>query len=365
MQAWPELDEKEKIDRIRLSMTKGIGPVSFQALIEEHENARTALDHIEAKGKTVSEPTEINALLSKNRKHAVHTLIWGDKSYPKLLAETPDAPPVLFAKGNIGLLNTPTIAIVGARNASAAGIKLTAKLASPLGEVGYMICSGLARGIDTAAHKTSLDTGTIACVAGGLDVPYPPENEDLFNKITKQGVIISELPLGVKPQARHFPRRNRLIAGLSLGVIVIEAAKKSGSLITARLAGDYGRDVFAVPGSPLDPRSFGTNQLIRQGAILTRDANDVFENLPALKDDTTRNRELTSESADSDIQERIPTPDNSNKSVLPLLSPDPNSIDDVIRLSGRDAGEVHAEILALELDGKIIKHTGGRISLAP
>jgi len=365
MQAWPELDEKEKIDRIRLSMTKGIGPVSFQALIDEHENAQTVIDHIVAKGKIVPEATEINALLSKNRKQAVHTLVWGDKSYPKLLAETPDAPSVLFAKGDIGQLNKPMIAIVGARNSSAAGIKLTTKLASPLGDAGYMICSGLARGIDTAAHKASLDGGTIACVAGGLDVPYPPENEDLFNKITKQGVIISELPLGVKPQARHFPRRNRLIAGLSLGVIVIEAAKKSGSLITARLAGDYGRDVFAVPGSPLDPRSFGTNQLIREGAILTRDANDVFEHLPLLANDTTRVTEPASVSAGSDTQGRIPTHHNSNNNILSLLSPDPSLIDDIIRLSGRGAGEVHAEILALELSGKIIKHAGGRISLAP
>jgi DNA processing protein len=382
----PELSRSEKIYRIQLARISGIGPVTFQRLINDYGNAATALKLHDFKNRKIHSIDIVEAQLKETQKFGAHTLIWGDKHYPRYLYELPDAPPILYAKGDISLLQRQTFGIVGARNASASGVKLTNSFAQTLGASGYIIASGLARGIDTAAHKASLQTGTIACIAGGLDMPYPPENTNLFNKIMQSGVVITEMPLGTQPQARHFPRRNRLIAGLSIGVIIIEAAKKSGSLITAKLAADYGRDIFAVPGSPLDPRSYGTNQLIKDGAVLTRDIDDILElqnefqpaplppaqplPKPPAEKITKETPPITNEasithevSATIPIQPLQPS-QTPTDIILNLLSPSPVHIDDIIRQSGLPAHEATAIITTLEIEEQIVKHSGGRISLS-
>ncbi len=380
----PDLSRSEKIYRIQLARISGIGPVTFQKLLEEYGTADQALKNHNFKNKKVIDTNEVELLLKQTQKFGAHTLIWGDSAYPRYLYELPDAPPILYAKGNIALLQAPTIGAVGARNASAVGVKLTKTLTSELGNKGYIIASGLARGIDTAAHQASLKSGTIACIAGGLDIPYPPENEDLYKEIIKNGVAITEMPLGIQPQARHFPRRNRLIAGLSEGVIVIEAAKKSGSLITARLAGEYGREVFAVPGSPMDPRSYGTNQLIKDGAILTRDVDDILEALsnaplrsritPQLEPAITEPNPIASAASVASPQDNEnikPSPSsskapiNQEDRILELLSPHPVHIDEIIRQSGIKTSDASTILTTLEITGRIIKHSGGRISLLP
>ncbi|UTW54255.1 DNA-processing protein DprA [Kordiimonas sp. SCSIO 12610] len=376
---FPELSRTEKIHRMRISNISGIGPVTFQKLIDDYGSAEKALENHDFKNKKVINIKDIETNLKQTQTFGAHTLIWGDKQYPRYLYELSDAPPVLYAKGNINLLQAPTIGIVGARNASASGHKITSNIAAELGKAGYIVASGLARGIDTSAHKASIKTGTIACVAGGIDMPYPPENTDLFDQIIRHGVIISEMPLGTQPQARHFPRRNRLIAGLSIGVVVIEAAQKSGSLITAKLAADYGRDVFAVPGSPLDPRAHGTNQLIKDGAILTRSAEDILDTQSALPNTMLKNMDrrplidITDDETSRIEEEEAPStsapPSHSVQSseniVLELLSLEPVHIDEIIRRSNLSVHIATAIITTLEIEGKIIKHSGGRISLSP
>ena len=377
----PDLSRSEKIYRIQLARMSGIGPVTFQKLIEEYGTAEQAIKCHNFKDKKIIDINAVESSLKQTQQFGAHTLIWGDKTYPRYLYELPDAPPILYAKGDITLLQAPTIGAVGARNASAVGIKLTKTLAGELGKKEYTIASGLARGIDTAAHQASLKTGTIACVAGGLDIPYPPENETLYEKITQEGVAITEMPLGTKPQARHFPRRNRLISGLSQGVIVIEAAKKSGSLITARLAGEYGREVFAVPGSPLDPRSYGTNQLIKDGAVLTRDINDILEALPdkhagnrTSSEPPEKQKTKKPDTVETDVDKNTASQPTEPASIdagkqedliLSLLSLNPVHIDEIIRQSGIKTGDAATILTTLEITGRIIKHSGGRISLSP
>jgi len=260
------------------------------------------------------------------------------------------------------VLTRPTVAIVGARNASANGRLIAGTLAREIGAAGYSIASGLARGIDSAAHEAALDTGTVAVVAGGIDVIYPPENEALYRSIATRGAVVAEMPIGTVPQARHFPRRNRLISGLSLGVVVVEAALRSGSLITARFALEQGREVFAVPGSPLDPRSAGANGLIREGALLVESAADVIAALSAQKPPLSTREELkftpapAADPAEREVAAARPV-------LLELLSPEPVAVDELLRACPFSPAAVQTALLELELAGRLARHPGNRVSL--
>jgi DNA processing protein len=288
-------------------------------------------------------------------------LFLGDGAYPALLAATETAPPVIYARGDATLLDRPAVAIVGARNASAAGIRFARQLSHDLAEADHVVISGLARGIDAAAHQAALARGTIAVVAGGIDVAYPPEHADLMAQIAEHGLVLAEQPPGVQPQARHFPRRNRIIAALAAGTVVVEGALRSGSLITARVAADLGREVMAVPGSPLDPRAQGCNQLIREGATLIQSAADVLEALgnfsgqPAVRFNV----------ADAVLPAPALVADPDARAALcRMLSPTPAPVDELVRLTGLPAAQVASVLLDLELEGQIVRHAGARVALA-
>ena len=291
----------------------------------------------------------------------------GEPDYPLRLAMIDDAPPLIAVRGELAALARPMVAIVGARNASAAGIKFAERLARELGEAGLVVASGLARGIDAAAHRGSVATGTVAAIAGGHNSIYPPEHAPLADAIAKNGVVLSEMPLGHEPRARDFPRRNRLISGLAAGVVVIEAAQRSGSLITARMALEHGREVFAVPGSPLDPRCEGSNNLLKQGAAPVTEANDVVS---ALRPIFERPSRLSAQEPDHPIapneprQSREPTDDQRDR-LIALLGPTPVGVDDLIRLSGLPPALVRTVLLELELAGRLERHGGGQVSLTP
>jgi DNA processing protein len=285
-------------------------------------------------------------------------LALGQGLYPRLLAELEDAPPLLMAKGNLNLLDREAIAIVGARNASAAACRFARGLAYDLGQRDLAVVSGLARGIDSAAHDGSLESGTIGVVAGGVDVFYPPENEERQKGLYERGLVLAEMPPATEPRARHFPYRNRIIAGLAAGTVVVEAAPRSGSLITARLAAEAGREVMAVPGSPLDPRAQGCNQLIRDGATLIQTADDVVEavRLPA----TAVHAEPTPYEQPEEING-----DDALGVIEELLGPSPVPVDEIIRLSGAPSGAVQMALLELDLAGRLERHAGNKVSLRP
>jgi DNA processing protein len=285
-----------------------------------------------------------------------------DADYPETLAAIYDAPPLLYLHGDVALLRRKAVAIVGARNASANGRRLAEDVARDLGAAGFVVVSGLARGIDHAAHRGSLDSGTVAVVAGGIDIAYPPDNEELQREIVRRGVLVAEMPPGTVPQAKHFPRRNRLISGLSLGVLVVEAALQSGSLITARMALEQGREVLAVPGSPLDPRCRGTNNLLRQGAILAEGAADVIAALAGMSGDSQSPIDLQNALQFSEITQD--SPDAATvRTVLELLGPDPVMVDELVRQCHLSAPAVRAVLLELELAGRLERHPGNRVSL--
>ena len=285
-------------------------------------------------------------------------LALGQGLYPRLLAEMDDAPPLLIARGDLKLLDRTAVAIVGARNASAAACRFARGLAHDLGQQDLVVVSGLARGVDSAAHDGALESGTIGVIAGGVDVFYPPENEQRQRTMYERGLVIAEMPPGTEPRARHFPYRNRIIAGISAGTVVVEAAPRSGSLITARLAAEAGREVMAVPGSPLDPRAQGCNQLIRDGATLVQNARDVVEELGPV--------EARVRSSGSDYRTE-PAPVNGDDEALAgveeLLGPSPVPVDEIIRLSGASSGAVQMALLELDLAGKLDRHAGGKVSL--
>ena len=285
-------------------------------------------------------------------------LVLGQGLYPRLLAELEDAPPLLIAKGNLGLLDRQAVATVGARNASAAACRFARGLAHELGQHDIVVVSGLARGIDSAAHDGALETGTIGVIAGGIDVFYPPENEARQKAMFERGLVVAEMPPGTEPRARHFPYRNRIIAGMSSGTVVVEAAPRSGSLITARLAAEAGREVMAVPGSPLDPRAQGCNQLIRDGATLVQNAADVVEALrpyqPRVRSSSTPYEPRPEEMLDGE---------DVLASVEALLGPSPAPVDEIIRLSGATSGSVQMALLELDLAGRLDRHAGNKVSL--
>jgi DNA processing protein len=287
-------------------------------------------------------------------------LALGEDEYPAQLAAIDDAPPLLAVRGQADVLNRPIIAMVGSRNASAAGVKLAERLARDLGAAGFVVVSGLARGIDAAAHRASVTTGTVAVLAGGHDSIYPPEHAPLVEALIANGAAVSEMPLGYEPRGRDFPRRNRLISGLALGVIVVEAAQKSGSLITGRMALEQNREVFAVPGSPLDPRAAGTNSLLKQGAVMVTEAEDVLIVLRPIIGQRPEPPNPEPPVEDSPLPE--PSPD-ARARIVALLGPTPVSADDLVRLSGASATLVQATLLELELAGRLKRQQGGRVAL--
>jgi len=356
---------EDLVDRLRLLRTPGIGPVTFRQLIMRYGTPSAALNAVpdlarRGGGKAPALKTRGDAEreITRVEKLGAKFLVLGQGLYPRLLAELEDAPPLLIAKGNLNLLDKQSVAIVGARNASAAACRFARGLAHDLGQHDLIIVSGLARGIDSAAHDGALGSGTIGVIAGGIDIFYPPENEERQKALFEQGLVLAEMQPGTEPRARHFPYRNRIIAGLSSGTIVVEAAPRSGSLITARLAADAGREVMAVPGSPLDPRAQGCNQLIRDGATLIQNAADVVEAIRPFESRVRSASELF------EAAEQM-NGDDALMLVEELLGPSPVPVDEIIRLSGAPSGAVQMALLELDLAGRLDRHAGNKVSLRP
>jgi DNA processing protein len=357
---------EDLVDRLRLLRTAGIGPVTFRQLLRRFGTAAAAIEAVPdlarrggGKAPRLFERGEAEREIARVEKLGARYLTLGQGLYPRLLAALEDAPPLLIAKGNLNLLDRTAIAIVGARNASAAACRFARGLAHDLGQQDLVVVSGLARGVDSAAHDGALESGTIGVIAGGVDTFYPPENEARQRAMYERGLVLAEMPPGTEPRARHFPYRNRIIAGVSAGTIVVEAAPRSGSLITARLAAEAGRDVMAVPGSPLDPRAQGCNQLIRDGATLIQNAEDVVEELGPV------GRVRSSVIPYRPEPELVNGDDNAVDLVEELLGPSPVPVDEVIRLSGASSGAVQMALLELDLAGRLDRHAGGKVSLRP
>ena len=357
----------DRIARLRLIRSASIGPVTYAQLLARFGSAEAALDAIPGlaargggRGPRLASAADVEREMAQIERLGARYLVLGEEGYPPLLAEAESAPPALMVKGDLSLLERQAVAIVGARNASAAACRFARGLAQALGDAGLVVVSGLARGIDSAAHDGALETGTAGVIAGGIDVIYPPENEERQRAVAECGLLIAEMPPGTEPRARHFPWRNRIIAGLATGTVVIEAAPKSGSLITARLAADYGREVMAVPGSPLDPRAQGCNLLIREGATLIQTAEDVLEAIRPGAIPSPRTpapvRQAAAPIAEAGDAER--------NALAALLGPTPVPVDELIRQSGLAPALVPTILLELELGGRLERHAGGKVSLA-
>ena len=354
------LSHAERFARLRLARTDQIGPVTFRQLLERFGSAERALEALPdlirrggSHGHTVPPVERIEAELEAGERAGARLIVLGDADYPEMLAAVDPPPPLLWTLGDASLMARPCIAVVGARIASAGGQRIARGMSQQLGEAGHVVVSGLARGIDAAAHTGALPTGTVAVLGGGVDDIYPPDNADLYAQIVEQGCVVSESPVGARAQAKDFPRRNRIISGLSRGVIVVEAELRSGSLITARLAGEQGRDVFAVPGSPLDPRSRGPNELLRQGAILCEGLDDVeraFSTLRTLREPAPDN---PFDGAPDEIEAAL------IERVAALLSPTPTPRDELARALGLPIGAVAAALLELNLMGRAELLPGG------
>jgi len=359
-----------------LAQTEGVGPIAWRRLLSRFGSAEAALAALPRLARAGGRDTppaiptaaEAERELDRLAKLGARLLVVDESGYPPLLAMLDDAPPVIAVQGDAALLSARSVAMVGGRNASANGQRMAENLAAGLART-VVVVSGLARGIDAAAHTGALATGrTVAVVAGGLDLAYPPEHAALQQRIAELGAIVAEAPLGTAPQARHFPRRNRIIAGLSLGVVVVEAALRSGSLITARIAQEIGREVFAVPGSPTDPRSRGANDLLRQGAILTETAEDVLDNLPlhpmcasSLDQGVTAPPGLAEPRPE--LADDSPDLPRARSQVLDLLSPSPTPVDDVVRRCQFSPAAVMVVLLELELAGRLEMLPGNRVVL--
>jgi DNA processing protein len=361
------ITDTDRLNRLRLIRTDNVGPRTFRSLLNHFGDARTALARLPdlarrggaaGPGRTCSEE-DARAELALSKKIGVSLLAPGEAGYPPRLATLDDAPPLLGLRGAAEVPMRPMIAIVGSRNASGAGLKFAGQLARDLGDAGFVVISGLARGIDQAAHRATIQSGTVAVLAGGHDRIYPPEHTDLLAALLEAGAAISEMPLGHVPRARDFPRRNRLISGAALGVVVVEAAHRSGSLITARIAAEQGREVFAVPGSPLDPRAAGTNDLIKQGATLVTEAADVISAVGPIME---RPIVLGAREDDGEPLDFEAAPSDRTR-IVNLLGPSPVSLDDLIRMSGASPAIVRTVLLELELAGRLERHGGGLVSL--
>jgi DNA processing protein len=351
--------------RLRLIRSANIGPVSYRQLIARFgsaEAALAALPDLAMRGggafRAAPEAAIEKELVQAKALGARHIFL-DDADYPALLAEIDNGPAAIMIMGNLALADRPVVAMVGARNASASACRFARDLARELGEAGIVVASGLARGIDTAAHQGSLDSGTTGVIAGGIDIVYPPENADLQRMVAEKGLLIAEMPPGTEPRARHFPHRNRIIAGLALGTVVVEAVPKSGSLITARLAGEYGREVMAVPGSPLDPRARGCNQLIREGATLVQDASEIAELVRPL-DMRMPVRRPGNAAAKVELAE---AGDPERQAVSSLLGMSFVAVDEIVRQSGLPSPLVQSVLLEYELAGRLERGAGARVRL--
>ncbi len=358
----------ERIDRIRLCRTPNIGPVTCQLLLARYKTAANAIEavaELSAKGGRRITPVSrqhIQQEIAQNTEIGADFIVWGDSDYPAHLAQFSDAPFVLTAIGHSHLIHKQGIGIVGARNASINACKLAHSYARQIGEAGNIIISGLARGIDKASHEGSLATGTVAVLANGLDTIYPADHEALFRQIAEQGLILSERAIGTKPTARLFPARNRLIASLSSAVLIVEAARNSGSIITAREAAERGIDVMAIPGSPLDPRSAGCNQLIQDGAFLVQSVDDIFSHINNLRDVQMTKAPAYQPEIEMDIHISAQEIEYLKVKLLDCLAHDPISVDELARFCHVSAGMINAVLLELELSGTIQRHFGNKIS---
>jgi len=366
----PTRDDGDRFARLRLIRSRRVGPATYLRLMAEHGSALAALDALPEVARAAGvkeysacpEPV-VTAEMRAARRAGARMICLGDPDYPRALADVADAPPVLWAMGQVGLMQRPALALIGTRNASSLGARMARRLSADLGAAGFVVVSGLARGIDALCHEAALETGTIAVQAGGLDVLYPAENADLAHRIGRAGLRVSEQPFGLQPQARHFPRRNRIVSGLAQAVIVIEAAARSGSLITARYALDQGREVLAVPGHPMDSRASGGNLLIRDGAVLVRSAEDVIEALGA-----PATAPPPRAKAPPPLHKSDPAPAGAPKpegglegAILAQLGEQPVAEDQLIRDLGQDTRAVAQALAILELAGRIERSAGGMV----
>ena len=365
-----KLSPDQRLDWLRLIRSENVGPRTFRMLLNHCGSADAALKALPdlarrggaARPVRICTREEAAGELAAAAKMGVALVALGEEAYPAQLANIDDAPPLLAVRGKCAALNHPMIAMVGSRNASAAGVKIAEKLARDLGAAGLLVVSGLARGIDAVAHRGSMATGTVAVLAGGHDRIYPSEHVPLVEALIANGAAVSEMPFGYEPRGRDFPRRNRLISGLAYGVIVVEAARKSGSLITSRMALEQNREVFAVPGSPLDPRAEGSNALLKQGAVMVTEAEDV---LAVLRPIIGHRAALPiGELQFQDSSPPAPEPPlDARARVMALLGPTPVTADDLIRLSGTSTAMVQTTLLELELAGRLKRQQGGRVAL--
>ena len=372
------LSQTECIDRLRLFRSETVGPITFYKLLAKFGTATQALKALPLmakRGGKKKNPRIMSVQEAENELHLLNKfggrlIVFGDNDYPEWLQTMEDAPPVLSIMGDANLLSQSCVAIVGARNASANAKRFTQVLAGDLGRKNQIIVSGLARGIDTAAHKASVQSGTIAVVAGGIDQIYPSENTDLYNEIAEYGCVVSEMPFGMAPTAHHFPRRNRIVSGLSKGVVIVEASMRSGSLITARLAAEQGREVFAVPGFPGDPRAAGPNHLIQNGAKLIQNADDIIEEIAAMDSKFIKPQANLFDSIAETYtpfiydEEHSQTLENSHEAILQKLNHLPTEVDEISRSCHISIKDIQTVLLELELAGEIHRHPGNRISKA-
>lgn len=370
------LSDEQRLSWLQLIRSENVGPATFRDLVNHFGSATAALEALPELAKRGGVAARVRIAtrecaeteMQAAARIGARFIGLGESAYPPLLRGLDHPPPLVCVRGKLDVKGRVLTAIVGSRNASIAGMKLAARFAAELGANGHIIVSGLARGIDSSAHKASLRSGTIAVLAGGIDCPFPESHTNLAEEIVENGgALVSEMPLGWKPRNIDFPRRNRIIAGLSLGVLVVEAAKRSGSLITARLANENGRFVFAAPGSPLDPRAAGTNQLIKQGATLVTEAKDILETYaPIGGGEPQLPFEAGEEEGDGNPDSGPPVTDADESvrlTIISALGPSPVEVDDVVRYSGASTGEVQLVLLELDLAGRLVRHAGGRISL--
>ncbi|MFM7349591.1 MAG: DNA-processing protein DprA [Erythrobacter sp.] len=371
MGSQPALSQQEAFARIRLLRSPNIGPISYRQLLARFGSAGAALDalpDLAARGRAPYRPAssesierEVTAVRAAGARYLFHD----QPDYPSLLGELDSAPPILTCRWRLALASEPCVALVGARNASAAAVKLARDFAAALAEAGFTIVSGLARGIDGAAHEGAMPQ-TIGVIASGIDIAYPPQHADLQERIASEALLIAEQPPGTEPRGRHFPSRNRIIAGLASGTLVVEAAPQSGSLITARLAGEAGREVMAIPGSPLDARASGCNQLIREGAVLVQNPEDVIELLQSFTG-APRSRFRVADSPEDFDHAELAAADwspDSTEAVAALLSHAPVSVDELVRQTGASAAAVSLALLDLELAGELVREADGTIRRA-
>jgi DNA processing protein len=367
-----KLNDRQRLNWLRLIRSENVGPSTFRDLINQFGGAEAALEALPVLSRRggrasidICSIAAAEAELEAARRTGAELVAIGEAGYPPALAQVDAPPPLIYVKGRTELAESPIVAMVGARNGSAIGQKFTRQLATELGLEGFVIASGLARGIDTAAHVAALPRGTLAVLAGGIDVVYPPENAELQTSIGERGLLITERNPGFQPRSKDFPRRNRLISGVSLGVVVVEAAERSGSLITARLAGEQGREVFAVPGSPLDPRAAGTNNLLKQGATLVTAAGDIIEALAPIlgRPRQPSDGELA---APDEGRPSEPLPEivrSEREKIVGVMGPSPVDIDEIIRVTGLGARKVNIVLLELDLAGRLQRHGQQLVSL--